>query len=41
MAKVQAGGYKGPVGFQVYGIKQDPREVLAAAIKAWRGLTAP
>ena len=38
MAKVQAAGYQGPVGFQGYGIKQDPHEVLAATIKAWRGI---
>ena len=36
MAKVWEAGYVGPVGFQGYGIKQDPREVLATTMEAWR-----
>lgn len=34
--QLQALGYTGPVGFQGYGIKADPREVLARTIAAWR-----
>lgn len=29
-------GYTGPVGFQGYGIKEEPRDVLARSITAWR-----
>lgn len=29
-------GYTGPVGFQGYGIKEEPRDVLARSIAAWR-----
>lgn len=29
-------GYAGPVGFQGYGIKEEPRDVLARSIDAWR-----
>jgi len=36
MEKVRAAGYTGPVGFQGFGIRQDPREVLAQTIVAWR-----
>ena len=38
MAKVQAVGYRGPVGFQGYGINQDPRTVLTRTMTAWRSL---
>jgi sugar phosphate isomerase/epimerase len=36
-------GYTGPVGFQGYNIKAEPREVLARSIAAWRKFqsTAP
>lgn len=36
--------YTGPVGFQGYGIKSEPREVLARSMAAWKrfpGATAP
>jgi sugar phosphate isomerase/epimerase len=36
MEKVWAAGYTGPVGFQGYGIKQEPREVLMNTMNAWR-----
>jgi sugar phosphate isomerase/epimerase len=36
MQKVWAAGYTGPVGFQGYGIKTEPREVLMNTINAWR-----
>lgn len=35
---VRAIGYTGPVGFQGYGIKDDPRAVLQRSIAWWRGL---
>lgn len=28
-------GYEGPIGFQGYGIQEDPREVLTQTLKAW------
>ncbi len=34
--KLRALGYTGPVGFQGYNIKAEPREVLARSIAAWR-----
>jgi sugar phosphate isomerase/epimerase len=36
MEKVRAAGYTGPVGFQGFGIKRDPREVLTETMAAWR-----
>jgi sugar phosphate isomerase/epimerase len=36
LEKLVASGYSGPVGFQGYGIQEDPRTVLAATISAWR-----
>jgi sugar phosphate isomerase/epimerase len=39
MEKVRAAGYTGPVGFQGYGIKQEPREVLTNTRDAWRTMT--
>lgn len=36
MKMVRAAGYTGPVGFQGFGIRQEPREVLAQTIAAWR-----
>jgi len=36
MAEVRRAGFVGPVGFQGYGIKQDPREVLGRTMAAWR-----
>ncbi len=35
---VRAVGYKGPVGFQGYGIQAAPREVLKKTMEAWKGL---
>ncbi len=32
-------GYAGPVGFQGYGIKEEPRAVLARTMAAWRAIT--
>jgi sugar phosphate isomerase/epimerase len=40
MRKVHAAGYRGPVGFQGYGIKAPAREVLAQTMKAWKRLQA-
>ncbi len=34
--QLRALGYTGPVGFQGYNIKAEPREVLARSITAWR-----
>ena len=36
----RAVGYSGPVGFQGYNIKAEPRDVLTRSIAAWRKLTA-
>ena len=33
-------GYTGPVGFQGYNLKGEPREILARSIAAWRRFTA-
>lgn len=38
MKKVHEAGYMGPVGFQGFGIKADPREVLKQTIAAWKAL---
>lgn len=35
---LRAAGYTGPIGFQGYGIKAPPREVLAQAMAAWKRL---
>jgi sugar phosphate isomerase/epimerase len=32
--------YRGPIGIIAYGIKGDPREILARSIKAWKELSA-
>jgi len=37
---VRAAGYRGPFGFQGYGIKAAPREVLERAMKKWREIAA-
>lgn len=34
---VRAAGYKGPVGFQGYGIQAAPREVLKKTMEGWKG----
>ncbi len=36
---LQSAGYTGPVGFQGYNIKGEPRDVLARTITAWRKIT--
>lgn len=36
MRKVRAVGYTGPVGFQGYGIKAEPRDVLVKTMAAWK-----
>jgi sugar phosphate isomerase/epimerase len=36
LAKLQAAGYKGPIGLQCYNVKGDTRENLAANIATWR-----
>ena len=38
--KVRAIGYTGPVGFQGFGIKREPKTVLAETMAAWRQMTA-
>ena len=37
---VRAAGYSGPIGFQGYGIKAPPREVLTRTMAAWREMSA-
>lgn len=32
-------GYRGPIGIQCYGIKQDPRSLLAESMAAWRKIS--
>ena len=41
MHTLHAVGYTGPVGFQGYNIKIEPREALARSIAAWRKFNAP
>ncbi|MDR3403108.1 MAG: sugar phosphate isomerase/epimerase [Chthoniobacter sp.] len=36
LAKVRAAGFTGPIGFQGFGIRADPREVLDRTMAAWR-----
>lgn len=38
--KLRALGYAGPIGFQGFGIKQEPREVLAQTMTAWQKMTS-
>lgn len=40
LKKLRAVGYTGPVGFQGYNIKAEPREVLARSMAAWKKMTA-
>lgn len=40
LQKVRASGYTGPIGFQGFGLRQDPREVLTETIAAWRKMNA-
>lgn len=39
MRKVWAAGYNGPVGFQGFGITQEPRAVVAKTMEFWREMT--
>lgn len=36
LAKLRSAGYRGPIGFQGYGIKMEPRELLTITMRAWR-----
>jgi sugar phosphate isomerase/epimerase len=38
LRKLREIDYSGPVGFQGYGIRQDPREVLTRTMEAWRSM---
>ena len=38
VAKVRSAGYRGPFGFQGYGIKGDTEELLRETMKAWRAM---
>lgn len=40
LKQVRAVGYTGPVGFQGFGIKEEPRAVLERTMTAWRKLDA-
>jgi len=40
LKRLRALDYKGPVGFQGYAIKADPREMLERTMKAWRAFEA-
>ena len=41
LAKTDAAGSRGPIGFQGYGIKMDSRELLTRTMKAWKSMQAP
>lgn len=38
LAKVRTAGFTGPIGFQGFGIKEEPREVLRRTMTAWQKL---
>jgi sugar phosphate isomerase/epimerase len=40
LRKVRAAGYSGPIGFQGFGIREDPRAVLERTMKAWKKINA-
>ena len=40
LRKLRAVGYTGPIGFQGYGIKAPPHEVLAKTMVAWKRMNA-
>jgi sugar phosphate isomerase/epimerase len=40
LRKLHEMGYKGPIGFQGYGIKGDTRSILKPTMQAWRKLSA-
>jgi len=39
VAKVRRAGYRGPFGFQGYGIKMDPKELLKETMEGWGKIT--
>lgn len=39
MRRVRAVGYAGPVGFQGYNIKAEPRDMLTRSMVAWRNFS--
>jgi sugar phosphate isomerase/epimerase len=36
LAKLRAAGYRGPIGFQGYGIPMDSKELLTLTMDAWK-----
>jgi sugar phosphate isomerase/epimerase len=40
LRKVRVAGYTGPIGFQGFGIREDPRTVLERTMKAWKKIDA-
>lgn len=40
LKKVEAAGFKGPIGLQCYSIKGDPKTLLTGSMGAWRKLSA-
>lgn len=40
LKKLQAAGYRGPIGLQCYGVKGDPLENLKQSIRAWKDCQA-
>jgi len=36
LAKLRAAGYRGPIGFQGYGIQMDSKELLQVTVEAWK-----
>jgi sugar phosphate isomerase/epimerase len=40
LRKLRQNGFTGPIGFQGYGIKEEPRAILVPTIEAWRKLSA-
>ncbi len=40
LKKLDAAGYVGPIGFQGFGIKDEPREVLSRTMTAWKKFRA-
>ena len=39
VAKARAAGYRGPFGFQGYGIKMEPKELLKETMDGWKKIT--
>jgi sugar phosphate isomerase/epimerase len=40
LQKLQALGYKGPIGLQCYNLKSDPKTLLPGSMNAWRKMSA-